>query len=314
VLAAAFAVLMPAAATSAWTRGTLLSTSGYVAAVTPVAANPAVRAAVQEVVTSEVDVVMNRAGALPGPLGSELAGLAGNGAGEFTASSAFRQLWVTVNTVAHSQLVRVLNGDSTVVTATGGEVVLNLLPLVNDVLHGISGRLSALTGNTVALPPVTALPAAACRAFDRQQASSGCGQIPLFPASALARPRLVFRVLGTGTVVLLILPPLAFAGALWTAPQRRRTLLQMAVGGALALLAAVIVMSVAQSALTARAAPRYQAVVSALAHAATNSFFTLTTWCLVGCSVLAAPCCPHLPPVRRYDRRGRARPRRPPSS
>src|SRR5690349_19893531 len=44
-LAAAFAVLLPAAITSAWIRGTILSTSGYVAAVTPVAASPAVRAA-----------------------------------------------------------------------------------------------------------------------------------------------------------------------------------------------------------------------------------------------------------------------------
>lgn len=34
-LAAAFTVLLPASITSAWIRGTILSTSGYVAAVTP---------------------------------------------------------------------------------------------------------------------------------------------------------------------------------------------------------------------------------------------------------------------------------------
>jgi hypothetical protein len=46
-LAAAFAILLPASIASAWIRGTILSTSGYVAAVTPVAASPAVRAAIR---------------------------------------------------------------------------------------------------------------------------------------------------------------------------------------------------------------------------------------------------------------------------
>jgi hypothetical protein len=44
------------------------------------------------------------------------------------ASPAFQQLWVTVNRFTRSQLISVLNGGSCLVTATGGEVVLNLLP------------------------------------------------------------------------------------------------------------------------------------------------------------------------------------------
>ena len=63
VLAMAFVILLPATITSVWIRGTLLSASGYVAAVTPVAANPAVRAEIQEVVTSQVDAALSRAGA-----------------------------------------------------------------------------------------------------------------------------------------------------------------------------------------------------------------------------------------------------------
>jgi hypothetical protein len=43
-LATAFVMLLPAGVTSVWLRGTVLSTSGYVAAVTPVATNPVVRA------------------------------------------------------------------------------------------------------------------------------------------------------------------------------------------------------------------------------------------------------------------------------
>jgi hypothetical protein len=75
-LATAFVMLLPAAVTGAWLRGTVLSTRGYVAAVTPVAANPVVRATVREAVTSQSDAALNSAAkalpsvpaALAGPL------------------------------------------------------------------------------------------------------------------------------------------------------------------------------------------------------------------------------------------------------
>jgi hypothetical protein len=43
-----------------------------------------------------------------------------------------------VNRFAHSQLISVLNGDSTLVPATDGQVVPNLIPLLNDVLHSLT--------------------------------------------------------------------------------------------------------------------------------------------------------------------------------
>jgi hypothetical protein len=100
-----------------------------------------VRAAVRETVTSKVNAVIHHAGgALPGPLSSGLAGLAGDGVSTFMASPAFQQLWVTVNRFTRSQLISVLNGDSCLVTATGGEVVLNLLPLALRVSPLCRGR------------------------------------------------------------------------------------------------------------------------------------------------------------------------------
>jgi hypothetical protein len=134
-LATVFAVLLPASVTSAWIRGTILSTSGYVTAVTPVAASPAVRAAVQDAVTSQVDAALRHAETslppsarvLAGRLGTKLAGLARNGVSQLMASQAFQRWWADANRLAHSQLISVLNGDSAVVTAAGGEVVLYLL-------------------------------------------------------------------------------------------------------------------------------------------------------------------------------------------
>jgi hypothetical protein len=288
-LAAAFAVLLPASVTSAWIRGTILSTSGYVAAVTPVAASPAVRAAVQDAVASRVGAAVSYAEAslppsargLAGLLGSRLAGFAGNGVGQLMAGQAFQQLWADANRLAHSQIIGILNGDSAYVTAAGGEVVLNLLPLVNDVLHTVSRHLSAMTGGAVSLSPVTTLPAAACHALNRT-ASSACTQIPLFPVAALAGPRHGYRLLVASLSLVLVLTTLALAGALAASPRRRRTLLQLAIGGTLTVLVVMTAVSWGQASLIGRAAPRYQAVTGVIVHALTAGFFTMTAWCVAG--------------------------------
>jgi hypothetical protein len=243
-------MLLPAAVTGAWLRGTVLSTSGYVAAVTPVATNPVVRAVVRQAVTSQSDAALNSAAkalpsapaALAGPLTGGLAVLTGNSVSQFMASPAFLQLWVTANTAAHSQLIALLNGNSTLVQPSGGQVVLNLAPLP---------------------------------------------KIPFLPATALAGPRQVYRVLTAATVLVLILAPLAFAGALAASPNRRRTLLQLSLGGTLTLVLAVFAADRLQSIIITRAAPPYQALTGVLVHALTNGFFWLAAWLIAGGCALA---------------------------
>ena len=78
-LAAVFVILLPASVTSAWIGGTILSTSGYVAAVTPVAASPAIRAAVEDAVTSQVHTALSYAETSLPPSARVLAGLLGTG-------------------------------------------------------------------------------------------------------------------------------------------------------------------------------------------------------------------------------------------
>src|SRR5258708_235473 len=81
------------------------------------------------------------------------------------ASAALQSLCVRVKRFEQSQLISVLDGDSAAVAIAGGQVVLNLIPVVNGVLNSVSGRLSALTGGAIALPPVKTIPAAVCHAL-----------------------------------------------------------------------------------------------------------------------------------------------------
>jgi len=147
------------------------------------------------------------------------------------------------------------------------------------VLHTVSGSLSAMTGGAVSLPPVTTIPAAACHAITGT-ASSACTQIPLFPAAALAGPRHAYRILVAILSLALMLTTLAFAGALAASPRRRRTLLQMTIGGTLTVLTVMTAVCWGQSSLIDRAASRHQAVTSVIVHALTAGFFTMTTWCV----------------------------------
>ena len=100
LLAAVYIVALPAAITAAWIRGTVLSTSGYVAAVAPLAANPVVRATVRTTIDGEVSLVVSHAiksaapspvSILAGPLSGGLGSLAGNGTGTLMASPEFQR-------------------------------------------------------------------------------------------------------------------------------------------------------------------------------------------------------------------------------
>lgn len=285
-LAATFIVLAPIAVASAWIQDTVLSTSGYVAAVGNIAARPAVRAVIRDAVTAEASAVLSRAGGgLAGPLRTGLADLAGQEASAFMAGPAFRRFWVAANRFAHAQLISLLNGNSTLVPATGQQVTLNLIPLVSDVLQGIFRHLPAPIAHRITRPTLSPV-AAACQVPGHVRAPQ-CIQIPLFPAAALARLRHDYRILTTTTWLALIITPLTFAGALAISPARRRTLLLMTAGSVLTLLLALIMLSWLQSSLTARTDPRYQPLTSAILHALTSSFFTLTTWSAAGSLTLA---------------------------
>jgi hypothetical protein len=298
VFTAIFAAALPAAITAAWVRGTVLSTSGYVAAVGRLAADPAILSAVRTTAASEIDLVLNRAAStlpraaaiLARPLSNGLAGFADNEIDSILTSQAFQQLWIAANTSAHRQLISILNGNSTAVATTNGEVVLNLAPLVSAVLKGISSRLSEMTGNAITLPAISSIPAANCQqiaSLTHTWLPPDCGQVPLFPASALANARRAYRILSNATLALLILAPASGAAALLAAPRRRHALILLTIGGALCVFVTSIAVAQLQSSLIARARPRYHPAAAALLHALTGGFFTLTLWCVISSLILA---------------------------
>ena len=175
------------------------------------------------------------------------------------ASPKFQQLWVSANQFSHAQLITVLKGDSKAVQTTNGQVVLNLVPLLNEALKDVQTRAPALFGKNITQPTINGNTARRrCKKIGTaigRPLPATCGQIPLFKASTLTSAQHVFRAFNRLVLLLLIVTPLLFVAALWASPRRRRTLLQLTVGGMLGLIVIRRAMYWLESDLTAKAKP-----------------------------------------------------------
>lgn len=151
-------ILAPLSATAVWASTQISDTSQYVQTVAPLADDPAVQAAVANDVTNAVmqslDVegytrqalqTISQQPNVPPRVAAALPGLAvpiANGVESFTRtqvtklvqSPQFAALWERVNTVAHQQLVKLLEGnEGGAVSAQGNTVTLNLAPVIDQV-------------------------------------------------------------------------------------------------------------------------------------------------------------------------------------
>lgn len=215
-------MLAPLSAVSVWLRNTLLDTEQYVDTVAPLAADPAVQAAVADVVAAQaeanVDIRSAVRGALP-PQAGFIAPFVAEGfdrfVGEvalrFVQSAEFETLWREANRRAHKGLVAVLEGRGTETVETrDGKVVVNLSPVTQKVLE----RLKSLGAGI----------------FDSVSGQPVPRQLVLFESESLTKAQSAVELLDTLAWALPILTLVSFAGAIALSPDRRRTVLRSAVG------------------------------------------------------------------------------------
>lgn len=296
-----FAVFLPVTAVVGWAHYTVLNTDGYMKAIGPIASDPAVTEAVSTQVTSQVytalDVQSQIAGALPpragflaGPITSATKGYVQSAVDKVLQSDQFQTIWTNANRVAHEQLVKVLRGQTEAIKTTNGQVVLDLVPVINAALAQIEPFVSGVVGKPVDLPTVSSgdIPAVACQkistALDRPLPQT-CGQIPLCPADKLTRAQNLVRAFDGITVALLVITPVLAAGALWASKRRRRTLLQLSTGGILGLVVVRRATGWLQDSLVSTGQPANKAARQAIVDHLMHGFFTLSAWLLVALAV-----------------------------
>jgi hypothetical protein len=267
-------VLAPFAATAIWMRNQVTDTDRYVRTISPLASNPDIQKAVAADVTAalfeRVDVAAETEQALPErarfvaiPLANAVQRLTEDATLRLLESERFQELWIEVNRIAHSQLVRVLTGEGEVVQTAGGQVVLDLAPVLEAVKIELADR-----GITI---------------FERVPDNAVSTSFVLMESDELERAQRVLRLLEALAITLPVLVAVSLGVAIGLSRRRRRTLLQASLGIAASMLVLGAVLALGRSAYLAQVAG------PGLPDDAATAFYDITVhWLRVGIRAIFA--------------------------
>lgn len=226
-------LLAPLSVASVWTNTIISDTDRYVDTVAPVIDSPAVQSALTTQVTAvvmdnlDVDTLTARtlttiakqpnvpprvAAALPAlavPLVNGIEGFTRDQVAKVLASPQFAQVWDQVNRVAHTQVVKLLEGNQGgAVSAQGDTVTLNLAPVIAAVKARLVSQGFALADN---IPVVN-------KSFVLAQSDS------------ISQAQGFYKLLNTLGVWLPIASLVLLVGGVATARDRRRAVLRGSLG------------------------------------------------------------------------------------
>ncbi len=234
-----------------WVHQVALNTDRWVSVVGPLPENPDVRLAVSTKIADRVvtglDIQGRLEGVLPGPADIIAAPIANQiEQGLQTrietamASPAFQTAWVAANRLAHEQVVSILRGKSETVYVQDGYVVLDVWPLVGIALQQLQAQ--GIIPASVQLPDLSqGLPEGA---FDRLNNLLGgripadIGTVPLVPADKLEQAKQVVSIFDWITVLLVLVTIALVLTTIWYSGRRLRTVVLLALGGAVAIVLA----------------------------------------------------------------------------
>ena len=253
-LAGLTAVLLVVGVVAQWTSQTALDTDKFVARVGPVVEDPTVRAglatelgnqlvSVLDLPTRVGNVLPDNLRFLAGPISAGMETVVRRSVTKLVDSEQFITLWYAALRLAHTQVVTVLTGSNEPVQVVNGQVVVNLLGVIGQVLDQLEQDAPAIFGTAVLSRIPDNLPLDQIRPLvSRLLGISLPETLRADPGHrpVLAGDRAPGHPDRQPVVVLLVLlgAVLAFVLALVTSVNRRRTLVQ--IGLATAVLTAVV--------------------------------------------------------------------------
>lgn len=303
VLVVVTSIVFTVAVIGVWTRRTALNTDRWVQTVGPIAEEPAVKEALGNWMTTELmgaidpeayfeSVLPERGQALAAPLASALSGFVADQVDAFLVSDTFERLWVEVNRRAHTRVVNVLEGDTGNLQVEDGQVVLNLVPVLNGVLAQIGEASPEILGRTVDIPTVTVddIPEDAVAKVEAalgRDLPDDFGQFTVFEAQRLDAVQDAVALFDRLVVVAVVLAVVLIALTLWVSPRRRRTLVQLAVGIALGVVLLRRVGLRLEDQVVDLAKPENREAVGVVVGAFVDSLLDATVWILAAAALVA---------------------------
>jgi len=239
-------ILLVAACLGVFVRRSFLKTDNFSNRAGSLIDDPGVQTALSAYLTEQLnqlidpeqvlqDALPDRAQILAVPLSGAVENFVGDQVSTFVASDTFAQLWKAAVDTAHSEVVRVLEGDTPLVEESKDHIVINLLPVINGVLAQIGQASPEILGRSVDLPTVTVddVPEAAREAIGNALGvtlDDNFGTFTVYDNGALSSAQDAVKVADKLVWLLVVLAPLAILATMLISVRRRRTLLQLTVG------------------------------------------------------------------------------------
>jgi len=248
-----------------WTHYTVLNTDGYMKIVGPVGKDPEAIKALSDYVAGQIvsatDLQQRTADALPpkaqifaGPITEALDNFIAKGTNKVLSTPQAYDLWLKVNEVAHEKIVALLRGETTNAYIQGSDVKLDTLPLISQALVWLDGKLPGAL-STKFSPPVIPPGTPPDQAIQQVSAWTGrtlpadFGQITLLQNDSLGAAQTAVRWFDTLVWVLLVVTIVLLAVTIWLSRRRRRTLIELGIGAAFALILTYVIVKQATTAL-----------------------------------------------------------------
>jgi len=252
-----------------WAWFTLLNTNGWVAAVGPLTKDENVSGLISQYVVSGLfegaDIEATAAEALPpklqplaGPLVVGLEQVADQAVNALIVSDGFNNVWVGVNRVGHTAVMKVLKGEGDRLYFQDGNLTIDF----NDAYNYVEDRFGVSDLNLI------------------PQAEEG--RLVLFSSNQVAVLQEVVSYLNTIGWLLPLLTILVFVAAVWVSLWSRQTTMWVGIGMTIAMFISLIVFSGARSyALTSVQDPLLRELGRAIVDVLTHGLMVQTIFLLI---------------------------------
>jgi hypothetical protein len=144
-----FCLSMVLSVVGIWARNQIVDTDRYMRTVAPLASDPALQSALVARISNQVSTLIDdvsigdpeRDRILAAPLKSLVEEYITQTVQEFVTSDQFPPLWEEINRASHALTAAVLTGKNTQsVSTAGGQIILDIEPLLNEVINRLSER------------------------------------------------------------------------------------------------------------------------------------------------------------------------------
>ena len=248
-----------------WTHYSVFNTNGYIKLVGPIGKDPQAIKSLSGYVAGQVvtatDLQTRTAAALPpkaqflaGPITGAVNTLIADGTTKVLSTPQAYNLWIKINTVAHEQIVALLRGQTTYTYIQGNDVKLDTIPLISQVLVWVDGKLPGALGTRFS-PPVIPPGTPPDQAIQQVSTWLGrplpadLGQITLLKNDALGPAKTAVRWFDTLVWVVPVVALVLIALTILLSRHRRRTLIELGIGVAIALIVTRVIVKQASTAL-----------------------------------------------------------------